>query len=95
MILENHKISVVCFLILSLVLFFSTLHSQESPGQDIKQFRNLTEAIKGSEELLAKYPESDFTPNVMFQLVELYAKRSVLKFQREMLVFVEEYKNFV
>ena len=94
MILENHKISVVCFLILSFVLFFSTLHSQESPGQDIKQFRNLTEAIKGSEELLAKYPESDFTPNVMFQLVELYAKRSVLKFQREMLVFEEEEKNF-
>jgi len=94
MILKNHKILGVGCLILSFVFSFSTLHSQESPGHDIKQFRNLTEAIKGSEELLAKYRDSDFTPNVMFQLVELYAKRSVLKFQREMLVFEQAENNF-
>ena len=94
MILKNHKILGIGSLILSFVFSFSTLHSQESPGHDIKQFRNLTEAIKGSEELLVKYRESDFTPNVMFQLVELYAKRSILKFQREMLVFEEAENNF-
>ncbi|MFQ5675178.1 MAG: tol-pal system YbgF family protein, partial [bacterium] len=68
-------------------LGFSQLNAQDSPNQDIKQGQNLAQAIHASEELLSKFPKNDFTPNVMFQLVELYAKRSVLNFERDMLIF--------
>lgn len=77
-----------------LVLAYRPLSGQESAGQDIKKIRNIAEAISASKELLEKFPESDFTPNVMFQLVELYAKRSVLNFQRDMLVFEEAEENY-
>ncbi len=61
--------------------------AQESPGTYLHELRNLVESIESAEALLAKYPDNDFAPNLMFQLSELYIKRSTLKFQREMLLY--------
>lgn len=66
---------------------FASLRAQVLPGEDIKKIQTLNEAISETESLLAKYPQSEFVPNLMFQLVELYVKRSSLNFQREMLLY--------
>ncbi|MDZ7386264.1 MAG: tetratricopeptide repeat protein [candidate division KSB1 bacterium] len=47
----------------------------------------LHEAIRENETLLAKYPRAEFTPTVMFQLAELYARKADLEFQRQMTVY--------
>lgn len=46
--------------------------------------RDLERAITEGEQLIAKYPDNDFTPTVMFQLVELYVKRSAQEYQTKM-----------
>ncbi len=70
------------------------LRAQTPPGEDIKKIQTLTEAITETEALLAKYPQSEFVPNLMFQLVELYVKRADLRFQREMLLYEVEEQKF-
>ncbi|MFQ5603220.1 MAG: tetratricopeptide repeat protein [bacterium] len=70
------------------------LFGQITPAQDLKKIRNLMQAIGENEALLAKYPASDFTPNLMYQLVELYVQRAKLKFQREMLIFEEAERKY-
>jgi TolA-binding protein len=86
------------FLLAVILLFVSdfqaALWGQDAPGQDIKKARGLEEAIFETEALLVRYPDGDFTPNLMFQLVELYVKRASLKFQREMLLFEAEEEKF-
>jgi TolA-binding protein len=80
--------------ITTVIISTASLHGQEVPGQDIKTIRNLAKAITDSETLLAKYPDSDFTPNLMFQLSELYAKRAALRYQREMMMYEEALEKF-
>ena len=46
--------------------------------------RDLEKAIVNGEQLIGKYPDSDFTPTVMFQLVELYVKRAAFDYQNKM-----------
>lgn len=87
------KITVFLAIIFSLS-WLPRLNAQDFPNQALKQSRNLSQAIRASEELLNKFPENDFTPNVMFQLVELYAKRSVVNFEREMLVLEVAEENY-
>ncbi|MDZ7362179.1 MAG: tetratricopeptide repeat protein [candidate division KSB1 bacterium] len=59
-----------------------------SPGSIVQplspNIRDLERAIAEGEQLIAKYPDSDFTPTVMFQLVELYVKRSAHAYQLKM-----------
>src|SRR3990172_1199777 len=76
--------------IINLLLALLPATAQQTPDDDIQAIRELSETIKASEDLLQKYPEKDFTPTLMFQLSELYIKRSTLKFQREMMIYEEE-----
>jgi tetratricopeptide (TPR) repeat protein len=46
--------------------------------------RDLEKAIAEGEQLITKYPDNDFTATVMFQLVELYVKRSSYAYQQKM-----------
>lgn len=46
-------------------------------------------AIRQCEDLIAKYPDNDFTPSVMFQLLELYYRKATDEFQARM----EEYER--
>ncbi len=91
--LKNNTVFVILFAVFGLSPD-QELQSQVAPGQDIKKIRNIIEAISESEALLAKYPDSDFAPNIMFQLVELYAQRAKLRFQREMMIYEEAEKKF-
>jgi TolA-binding protein len=56
--------------------------------------RDLERAIVEGEQLIAKYPDSDFTSTVMFQLVELYAKRSAHDYQNKMAEYDSVLKRF-
>ncbi len=80
-----------CCLVGSLLLLslYHPAEAQVSVSSDVQQGRDLAAAIESAEGLLAKYPDNDFAPNLMYQLSELYLKRSTLKFQREMLVYEE------
>jgi tetratricopeptide (TPR) repeat protein len=56
--------------------------------------RDLEKAIAEGEQLIVKYPDSDFTATVMFQLVELYVKRSAHAYQQKMVEYESELKRF-
>ncbi|MDZ7311090.1 MAG: tetratricopeptide repeat protein [candidate division KSB1 bacterium] len=56
--------------------------------------RDLERAIFEGEQLIAKYPDNDFTPTVMFQLVELYVKRSAHAYQKKMAEYDSLLKRF-
>jgi len=56
--------------------------------------RDLERAIVEGEQLIVKYPDSDFTPTVMFQLVELYANRSSYEYENKMAEYDSVLKRF-
>ncbi|MCG8605567.1 tetratricopeptide repeat protein, partial [bacterium] len=60
---------------------------QVTDSPELSKLRNLSEAIGETEAMLAKYPNSDFTPNLMFQLAELYVHRAKLRFQERMALY--------
>lgn len=55
---------------------------------------DLNAAITNAEELLRKYPDNDFSPSVMFQLLELYVKRAAWDYQKQMAIYERELKRF-
>lgn len=55
---------------------------------------DLNAAIANAEELLKKYPDSDFSPSVMFQLIELYVKRSSFDYQQQMASYERDLQRF-
>lgn len=90
----RHYVGLGFLISVATVMVSNSLQGQESPGQDIKKIRSLAKAIADSETLLAKYPDIDFTPNLMFQLSGLYAKRATLRYQREMMVYEETLEKY-
>ena len=56
--------------------------------------RDLERAITEGEQLIAKYPDSDFSATVMFQLVELYVKRAAHTYQSKMVEYDSLLKRF-
>jgi tetratricopeptide (TPR) repeat protein len=56
--------------------------------------RDLEKAITEGEQLITKYPDNDFTPTVMFQLVELYVKRAAHGYQQKMAEYDSLLKRF-
>jgi len=54
----------------------------------------LENAINKNEDLLLKYPNSEFTPNILFQLSELYIKKSRLDYARKMSEYEKQLKDF-
>ena len=56
--------------------------------------QDIDRAIAGHEALLQKYPAQDFTPYVMFQLSELYVRRSTVAYQSAMAQYDAELKRY-
>ncbi len=54
----------------------------------------LDRAIQKNEALLAKYPNSQFTPNILFQLSELYIKKAQVEYGRKMAAYDEALKKY-
>lgn len=55
---------------------------------------DIDSAIAQCESLIEKYPASDFTPNVMFQLMELYYRRAAKQYQMQMERYEAELARF-
>lgn len=82
-----------CCFFISVFFSFQTLHGQEAT-QTGNPFQGILNAIAENEAVLEKYPDHDFTPNIMFQLTELYVKRARYEFQKQMQLFEEDEKKY-
>lgn len=71
-----------------------TVPVASSAARDTIVVKDLEAAITNAENLIRKYPDSDFSPSVMFQLVELYVKRATYDFQQRMTGYEAELKRF-
>jgi TolA-binding protein len=56
--------------------------------------QDVARAIAENQELLRKYPDQDFTPLVMFQLCELYVRRSTIAHQKNMALYEAALKRY-
>ena len=64
-------------------------------SRDIREEINLTNnVIRQCERTIRLYPNSDFTPNTMFQLSKLYVKRGKLVFEIELDKFLFDLERF-
>jgi TolA-binding protein len=63
-------------------------------SDEVMRIRDVEGAIRQNEALLAKYPDSDFVPNVLFQLSELYVRQSQAKYRIAMAAYEEDLKRF-
>ncbi len=92
--LVKRNFKVVCLALLLGLLPHQTLKSQVQTSPETSKLENLAEAIAETEAMLQKYPNSDFTPNLMFQLAELYVHRAKVRFQQEMELYEIAEKEF-
>ncbi len=91
--------AVCAAMLLGCAAWWSTpAHAQNSDLQlarrDTIIVKDLEAAIVQGEELIRKYPNSDFTPSVMFQLVEMYVKRSAFDYNKSMQAYEADLKRF-
>lgn len=87
-------LSATCTFLIITVSPYRTLFGQEAAVQNGGKLQGLLSAIAENEALLTKYPDSDFTPNLMFQIAELYVRKARYEFQQEMLIYEESEKKY-
>ncbi len=83
------------------VLHSGTLYAQ-APDSTIQavttiqlhDMSDIDRAIRECESLIEKYPQSDFTPTVMFQLMELYYRKASEEYQARMEAYEAELAKF-
>jgi tetratricopeptide (TPR) repeat protein len=73
---------------------FGQANAAQLAARDSAAVKDLEAAIVNAEGLIRKYPDSDFSPTVMFQLVELYVKRGTYDFQQRMSSYEAELERF-
>ncbi|RKY92308.1 hypothetical protein DRQ15_02635, partial [candidate division KSB1 bacterium] len=56
--------------------------------------KELEFAIAKNEELLQRFPDSEFTPTVLFQLSELYVKKARQDFEKAMEQYEQQLKQY-
>ena len=86
---EKKSLLIICNSLLWLLLIpLAILAQQQEPALLIDSYledeARLNTAIDENEKLLKKYPDAEFAPTVMFQLCELYARKSDLEYQQKM-----------
>jgi len=81
---------------LAVVLLWPSWGAAQSDlvSDEVMRIRDVEGAIRQNEALLAKYPDSDFVPNVLFQLSELYVRRSQVRYRKAMEAYEDELKQF-
>jgi len=84
----------VCFSLTLILGGYASLFAQELPAKEMNQLRKIEQLITETEKTLGNYPKRDFSPNLMFQLTELYVQRSNLDYQRSLFTFEEAQKQF-
>lgn len=99
MILTFHKRAtpsiprIALFAAAGLLIVTASLASAQLSGVNGATEPELARAIAENRELLRKYPAHDFTPAVMFQLCELYVRRSTIAHQTNMALYEAELKR--
>lgn len=73
---------------------FAQTQAASLAARDTVIVKDLEAAIVNAEGLIRKYPDSDFSPSVMFQLVELYVKRANYDFQQRMAGYEADLKRY-
>ncbi len=90
---------------LILAAFAGTLYAQQEQTvpdsanigvlvETAEMLSELDEAIKANELLIENYPNSDFTPTVMYQLMELNYRKATIIYQHEMGKYEQEMDEF-
>ncbi len=83
--------------ILFLLVFFALSISMSSAQESRTQTREeLIEEIRDHEELILKYPNSEYSPRLYFQLSDLFIRKARLDFEISMVSYesqLEDYKN--
>ena len=97
--LANAKTVLWCMLVFAMPAWAQNGDATTSSGSgDFSFFQgdayNIDKAIAASEELLANQPNSEFAPSVMFQLVELYYRKSYDELQNKMAEYEEQLNQF-
>lgn len=98
-IFRNLASQLVSFFVLTGALFFGkNLFAQNGSSGDLFFFQNseydIEKAIQTSEELLRSQPDNEFAASLMFQLVELYFRRSSDNLQSKMAAYEESVQKF-
>jgi len=62
----------------------STAAAQGLSAVETQKLRKIEHLITETERVLQTYPNRDFTPNLMFQLIELYVQQATLDYQRRL-----------
>jgi TolA-binding protein len=87
-----------CVVLAGALLFGTNLPAQNGSGGDLFFFQNseydIEKAIQTSEELLNSQPDNEFAASLMFQLVELYFRRSSDNLQSKMAAYEESLQKF-
>jgi len=95
---QTARASAYAVLALGWVWWSATVSAQNLETQlarrDTIIVKDLEAAIVQGEDLIRKYPNSDFTPSVMFQLVELYVKRAAFDYNKAMQGYEADLKRF-
>jgi cellulose synthase operon protein C len=107
---HKRMISIFIFLVALILFFESSIvFGQESKNRRLPNFprkyelkdttssidiSNLNMTISHHEELIAKYPDEPFIPNLMFEVAELSANKSRFEFNQEMHQYELEIEKF-
>ncbi len=87
------KARILIFIFVFSALFIPLSFAQESRTQSLEE---LMEEIQNHEELILKYPNSEYSPRLYFQLSDLFIRKARLNFEVAMISYeshLEEYKN--
>ena len=93
-----NSISKIFIILLIVGLPFSAGYVQTN--QEItKSYEDLDEegidkTIQHHEDIIAKYPEEAFIPNIMFELAELYVSKADIEFKRSMTQYEADLKKY-
>ncbi|MFQ5630609.1 MAG: tol-pal system YbgF family protein, partial [bacterium] len=101
--MRNHSVKITSSILLAGTFLFSLplaaqVGNGSTNGNDFSLFQNseydIEQAIQTSETLLNSQPSSEFAASVMFQLVELYYRRSSDNLQSKMAEYEEQLQKF-
>jgi len=89
--------SLLIFLIINSVVLAENVQNMQPDTlvhADSIDVSELERTIKNHEDMISKYPEERFIPNLMFELAELYVSKSEIEFKSKMAIYDSELKKY-
>jgi len=88
------QVSFILSIFLISQLCFAQTAEEVAALSEMMDEERLEKTIAHHEDIIAKYPEELFIPNMMFELAELYVTKAELEFKQKMAIYDEEIKKF-